>query len=674
MGAALVSPKMQFTSAAGAPLANGTVTIYVAGSTTPTNTWQDEALTALNTNPITLDSRGECVIWTDPTVVYKLLLKNAGGVTQYTVDNISGAMSRAQILTLISSTITSTMGASGGSALVGFLQAGTGAAARTGQAKLREFVTPEDFYLAAESDQTGMIQRALNTIGLTSRGVRFNPAADYTISDTLTVTSKAKFNIFGAGRITQTVANKPILSLTSCTEFDISGIYLHGLGTDFTPASDTGIGDGIRVETCSNFAIHHNTFKNFGAAGVRVRGGCFDFSITDNNIYGTDGITTAVAAGNNYQFGVLVQSGTSLAAPCTDFEVSRNKIRKTAMGVRVEPGCSRYSLNANVLFDIKGQHGFYLNGTVFSVTANTMGTISYDGIKMQSYQGGVINEGIAVATVSGNTVSGCLIGISLEKTSSLANDARSVNITGNTIDGATDAGYGIFTSDCTNLVVEGNSVKGGAYGIIGNVTTAGRGVSGRISGNSVMDTRWAGIFGYAYESLSITDNTIIRPCVAAAAGDPQSAAIYVGASGATHRAQVANNVLVTGTSTGVVNGLFAAAADVWLGDNDFEAKPLSMATATMRKRTMFGDYEGRGLWASIGTIANGATTSKTFTVTGVVVTDRVLSVSLASDLQGCSLTGYVTTDTLTVVITNNTGSNKTIADAFVRYSIMRYAI
>jgi len=121
-------PRYQFSSATGAPLANGTLTVYVAGSTTPTNTWQDQSQSTLNTNPIQLDSRGECVLWLDPAISYKFILKSAGGAIQWTQDNISGA----------DSGLRPALTASTGSSLVGFIQSGTGAVARTVQSKLRE--------------------------------------------------------------------------------------------------------------------------------------------------------------------------------------------------------------------------------------------------------------------------------------------------------------------------------------------------------------------------------------------------------------------------------------------------------------------------------------------------------------------------------------------------------
>jgi hypothetical protein len=123
-GVVAVIPKKQFLSATGVPLVDGTVTVYLAGTVTPTNTWQDADLSVLNTNPIELDARGECLLWLDQALTYKFVLKNAAGVEQWTVDDVPGANSL--------STIT-------------FLQAGTGAVTRTALEKAREWVSVTDF-------------------------------------------------------------------------------------------------------------------------------------------------------------------------------------------------------------------------------------------------------------------------------------------------------------------------------------------------------------------------------------------------------------------------------------------------------------------------------------------------------------------------------------------------
>lgn len=129
-GAQIGNPKPQFFDASGNPLVGGTLTVYLAGTTTLTNTWQDRAQSTLNTNPITLDARGECSLWLDSLLTYKFVLKNAAGVEQWTYDNIVGNF--------------------GSAANVTFLQSGTGAVSRNVQDRLRDFVYVTDFMTAAQ--------------------------------------------------------------------------------------------------------------------------------------------------------------------------------------------------------------------------------------------------------------------------------------------------------------------------------------------------------------------------------------------------------------------------------------------------------------------------------------------------------------------------------------------
>lgn len=96
-------PKYQFSDSTGTPLAGGTLTTYIAGTTTLTNTWQDKALVTANTNPIVLNDRGECTVWLDSSLAYKLVLKTSAGVTIWTVDNVSGALSQADLSTYLAS-------------------------------------------------------------------------------------------------------------------------------------------------------------------------------------------------------------------------------------------------------------------------------------------------------------------------------------------------------------------------------------------------------------------------------------------------------------------------------------------------------------------------------------------------------------------------------------------
>ena len=84
------TPKLQFFDANGAPLAGGLLYTYAAGSTTPLTSYTDSTGVSLNTNPITLDSRGEANVWLG-AAIYKFALYTSVGVFIWTVDNINGS-------------------------------------------------------------------------------------------------------------------------------------------------------------------------------------------------------------------------------------------------------------------------------------------------------------------------------------------------------------------------------------------------------------------------------------------------------------------------------------------------------------------------------------------------------------------------------------------------------
>ena len=72
----------------GDPLNGGLLYTYVAGTTTPLDTYTDSTLATPNANPIVLDSAGRYAMFLSP-VSYKFVLKTSAGVTVKTVDGIS---------------------------------------------------------------------------------------------------------------------------------------------------------------------------------------------------------------------------------------------------------------------------------------------------------------------------------------------------------------------------------------------------------------------------------------------------------------------------------------------------------------------------------------------------------------------------------------------------------
>lgn len=184
------APKLQFFDANGNPLVGGKLYSYAAGTTTPLATYIDYNGSATNTNPVILDSRGEANVWLSSSY-YKLKLTDSNNVEIWTVDNIGGFATMADMTAAINAVLAS-LAASGGSALVGFIQAGTGAVATTVQAKLRQVISVKDFGAVGDDshDDTTNIQAAIdyaNSIG----GDVYFPAGTYKITNALTIDNSA---------------------------------------------------------------------------------------------------------------------------------------------------------------------------------------------------------------------------------------------------------------------------------------------------------------------------------------------------------------------------------------------------------------------------------------------------------------------------------------------------
>lgn len=83
-------PRFQAFAPNNAFLVGGQLFTYAAGTNTPIVTWQDAGATIPNTNPIILNSLGECTVFLAPNVGYKLVLEDSAGNTYWSQDNIYG--------------------------------------------------------------------------------------------------------------------------------------------------------------------------------------------------------------------------------------------------------------------------------------------------------------------------------------------------------------------------------------------------------------------------------------------------------------------------------------------------------------------------------------------------------------------------------------------------------
>ncbi len=92
-GVPLPDPNIQWFNDVGQPLAGGFLQFYIAGTTTPQDTFSDSDLDPMhaNTNPIELDAAGRSTtpIYLLP-IGYKVVLMDADSVTIWTRDEIEG--------------------------------------------------------------------------------------------------------------------------------------------------------------------------------------------------------------------------------------------------------------------------------------------------------------------------------------------------------------------------------------------------------------------------------------------------------------------------------------------------------------------------------------------------------------------------------------------------------
>lgn len=87
-GYPMPSPRFVGQDALGLPLPSGELYAYLAGTSTPAPVFFDADLTNAHAQPVVLNSRGEASVYLFPSIAYKLVLKDADGVVQWTQDDI----------------------------------------------------------------------------------------------------------------------------------------------------------------------------------------------------------------------------------------------------------------------------------------------------------------------------------------------------------------------------------------------------------------------------------------------------------------------------------------------------------------------------------------------------------------------------------------------------------
>lgn len=388
MASLIVGTKFTATDSNGLPLAGGKVFTYLAGTLTPQATYTNQGGGTPNTNPVILDASGRASIWLDPSLTYRIIVKNSIDVVapDGDVDNIRSA-----------DYLTGSLAAGAGSSLVGFLQSGTGAAARTVQAKLRDIVSVKDF--GAVGDGTTDDTTAINA-AITAARLVYMPPGTYKTTAAITIPDNTC--LFGAGKGVTIL--KPVGAYTAAVLAQGTSFASWGQGRSLRSMSIDGSGGftGIGL-SCVNLGLRCY-FGDLYILNVTGKGlytqGCFDHTYERIESRANSGLGIHNFEKQTVPDGVYEESSKLIFNDCwaiannsagiqwqvdggDTFTFNDCKPSEGTIGMEFAKNCFGHRIR-NLMFDQIPGAGVG-NGIAIRTNASFVQTLSIDGV--QTYQG-----------------------------------------------------------------------------------------------------------------------------------------------------------------------------------------------------------------------------------------------------------------------------------------------
>ena len=249
---------MQFFDITGAPLVNGTLQTFAAGTSTPLQSYTDASATVANPTTITLNARGEAAVWLGP-YSYKLVLRDAMGVLIWTSDNIT-------TLSQFSADLANNTSASLGSSLVGYFPAGANAVGTDVQTKLRQTISVDDFGAVGDgsaNDYQAIVYAQDALVAAGGGTLLFNQSKTYLVASAIPMQAGVTYKGGGrSGADPGVPRGAKIVSSTSAifnntASANISGVTFDGLslksmtgGSHIFDWDTVGLVSQIEIKNC----------------------------------------------------------------------------------------------------------------------------------------------------------------------------------------------------------------------------------------------------------------------------------------------------------------------------------------------------------------------------------------------------------------------------------------
>ena len=412
--------------------------------------------------------------------------------------------------------VVSDLSASSGSSLVGFLQSGTSAVARTVQSKECDFVSALDFGAdpTGVADSTTALQAGLTAVGAAGGGTFYIPAGTYKTTNTLLIPTDVM--VRGAGR-QATIISSP------------AGTYA-GKSVEGSNVYATLAMAAVNNASVYSLTVDH-TAGTLSANGIVIVAGNAGLGTASTNCAIVDcEVKFGSTPGHTYCIWSLASSGSKIlynyvdggvstntagteegieAYGGTDILIEGNTVKNcdnNGIYVWVDSGSALNLLNTRIVnnYVTKCQQGIYVQSSTTvknCLVANNNIDACWNTSISLTYGSGCTISGV---TIANNTTNASKSGIYIYGDAA-ATLQENIVVTSNNIVGTTDASSAsIQSTNASNVKFLNNIIKSGTQR--GMFVSVGSDIL--IKNNSIDTCQTVGIYCYTLTRTTILGNTI----------------------------------------------------------------------------------------------------------------------------------------------------------------------